>query len=138
MAASLFTCALLIPSLFTPYVTASYSHDHARLNQTDREVGNEEVQVKSTGNMSEGIHVSKALTPHAISSASTQGQGDYSRLSALTAATGGTPGRQSDARDFDLVDLMRLFPEGQIPSDTSDLQYGLITFGAVSDIRVLL
>ncbi|KAJ4094417.1 hypothetical protein NW760_012753 [Fusarium oxysporum] len=133
MAVSLFTCALLIPSLFTPYVTASYSHHHERLNQTDREIGNEEVQVNSTGNMSEGIHVPVALTPHATSSASTQGLGDYSRLSALTAATGGTPAGQSDGRDFDLVDLTRLFPEWHIPSDTSDLQYGLITFGGGSD-----
>ncbi|KAJ9426061.1 hypothetical protein FOXG_07418 [Fusarium oxysporum f. sp. lycopersici 4287] len=133
MAVSLFTCALLIPSLFTPYVTASYSHHHERLNQTHREIGNEGVQVNSTGNMSEGIHVPVALTAHATSSASTQGLGDYSRPSALTAATGGTPAGQSDGRDFDLVDLTRLFPEGHIPSDTSDLQYGLITFGAGSE-----
>ncbi|EWZ93951.1 hypothetical protein FOWG_06589 [Fusarium oxysporum f. sp. lycopersici MN25] len=83
--------------------------------------------------MSEGIHVPVALTPHSTSSASTQGLGDYSRLSALTAATGGTPAGQSDGRDFDLLDLTRLFPEGHIPSDTSDLQYGLITFGGGSD-----
>ncbi|KAG7417481.1 hypothetical protein Forpe1208_v005351 [Fusarium oxysporum f. sp. rapae] len=186
MTVSLFTCALLIPSLFTPYVTASYSHHHVRLNQTDREVGNEGLQLKSTGNMAEGIHIPEALAPRATSSASTQGQGDYacgpgkpcsneaccgpdgwcgyepkycgkgcqpncdakanisglmvsaidhddSRLSALTAATGGTPRRQSDGRDSDLVDLKRLFPEGHIPSDTSDLQYGLITFGAGSE-----
>ncbi|KAJ4124777.1 hypothetical protein NW765_014305 [Fusarium oxysporum] len=133
MAVSLFTCALLIPSLFTPYVTASYSHHHERRNQTHREIGNEGVQVNSTGNMSEGIHVPVALTPHSTSSASTQGLGDYSRLSALTAATGGTPAGQSDGRDFDLLDLTRLFPEGHIPSDTSDLQYGLITFGGGSD-----
>ncbi|KAL5608620.1 hypothetical protein FOVSG1_003301 [Fusarium oxysporum f. sp. vasinfectum] len=132
MAVPLFTCALLIPSLFTSYVTASYSHHHARLNQTDREVGNEDLQVKSTGNMSEGIHVPEALAPHGTSSASTQGQGDYSRLSTLTAATGGTPRRQSGGPDFDLVDLKTLFPEGHIPSNTSDLQYGLITVGAGS------
>ncbi|EXL68538.1 hypothetical protein FOPG_15425 [Fusarium oxysporum f. sp. conglutinans race 2 54008] len=94
MVVSIFTSALLIPSLFKPYVTASYSHHHARPNQTDRDVGNEDLQVKSTGNMSDG-------------------------------------------RDFDLADLKRFFPEKHMPSDTSDPQYGLITFGASSESGVV-
>ncbi|KAF5668287.1 hypothetical protein FDENT_11903 [Fusarium denticulatum] len=48
---------------------------------------------------------------------------------ALTAATGGTPRGQFDGRDFDPVHLKTLFPEGHIPSDTSDLQYGIILVG---------
>ncbi|KAF9760750.1 hypothetical protein IL306_004143 [Fusarium sp. DS 682] len=90
----LFTCALLIPCLFTPHVTASYLHHHARLNETDRDVGNEDLQVKSTENMSGG-------------------------------------------RDFDLADLKRLFHEEHMPSDTSDPQYGLITFGVSSKSSVV-
>ncbi|KAM0384982.1 hypothetical protein ACHAQC_011832 [Fusarium culmorum] len=58
---------------------------------------------------------------------------DDSTLSALTAVTGGTPRRHSSGGDFDLVDLKRLFPKEDIPSDTSDPQYGLITFGAGSE-----
>ncbi|SCV58358.1 uncharacterized protein FFB14_15595 [Fusarium fujikuroi] len=52
--------------------------------------------------------------------------------SALAAAIGSTPRKQSDSRDFDPVYLKALFPEGHISSDTSDLQYGLITVGADS------
>ncbi|KAF5624294.1 hypothetical protein F25303_11543 [Fusarium sp. NRRL 25303] len=52
--------------------------------------------------------------------------------SALAAAIGSTPRRQSDSRDFDSVYLKALFPEEHISSDTSDLHYGLITVGADS------
>ncbi|KAM0407375.1 hypothetical protein ACHAPD_012291 [Fusarium lateritium] len=58
---------------------------------------------------------------------------DDSTLSALTAVTGSTPRRHSSGGDFNLVDLKRLFPKEDIPSDTSDPQYGLITFGAGSE-----
>ncbi|KAF4414954.1 glycoside hydrolase family 18 [Fusarium acutatum] len=114
---SLFTCALLIPSLLIPYVTASYPSHHPHLDQTDREVGNEDVQGKSKGYLSEGIHVPESLAPHEVSSAPTQG---------------GTPRKDPEHSDFDLVDLARLFPEGHMPLDSSDLQYGLTTLGSGS------
>jgi chitinase len=68
---SLFTCALLIPFLFTPYATASHSHHHAHLHRKARDVET------SMGSIAEGIHIPAALAPRATSSASTQGQGDY-------------------------------------------------------------
>jgi hypothetical protein len=54
---------------------------------------------------------------------------DDSKLSALAAVTGGKPRKHSSGGDFELINLTRLFPKEDIPSDTSDLQYGLITFG---------
>ncbi|PNP61480.1 hypothetical protein FNYG_13767 [Fusarium nygamai] len=51
---------------------------------------------------------------------------------ALTGAIGGALRTQSDSRELDPVDLKALFPEGRIPSDTSDLQYGITTVGAGS------
>ncbi|KAF5632041.1 hypothetical protein F52700_6559 [Fusarium sp. NRRL 52700] len=45
-------------------------------------------------------------------------------VSALTAST--------DGRGLDPAKLKTLFPEGRIPSETSDLQYGIITVGADS------
>ncbi|KAF4960821.1 hypothetical protein FGADI_654 [Fusarium gaditjirri] len=118
IAMSLFTCALLIPSLFTPHATAFSLRHHARLNRTDLEIGNEGLKAKSTGYMAERIHNPEALAPRETSSDSTQGD---------------TPRKHSDGHDFDLIDLRTLFPEGHIPSNTSDLQYGLITFGAGSE-----
>ncbi|KAG5794556.1 hypothetical protein H9Q69_006372 [Fusarium xylarioides] len=117
MVVSLFKCALLIPSLLASCVTASYLPHHADLNQTDGEAGNEDVQGKSKGYMLEGIHVPEAFAPHGASSSS---------------IPGGTPRNHSDAHDFDIVDLISLFPEGRIPSNSSDLKYGLITLGADS------
>lgn len=119
---SLFKCALLIPSLLTPYVTASYLPHHLHPNQTDREVGSEDVQGESKGYMSEGILVPEAFAPYGASSSSTRGS---------------TPGKHSDAHNFDLVDLARLFPEGHIPSNSSGLQYGIITLGADSNSGVV-
>ncbi|RBQ69334.1 hypothetical protein FVER14953_04351 [Fusarium verticillioides] len=46
---------------------------------------------------------------------------------AFATGIGATTREQSDS-----VNLKTLFPEGHIPSDTSDLQYGLITVGADS------
>ncbi|KAF5559134.1 hypothetical protein FPHYL_7172 [Fusarium phyllophilum] len=52
--------------------------------------------------------------------------------SALAIGTGGTSNRQPGGREFDPVDLKTLFSEGHIASDTSDLQYGLVTVGSDS------
>ncbi|KAG5764748.1 hypothetical protein H9Q72_007164 [Fusarium xylarioides] len=114
---SFLTCALLIPSFLTPYVTASYPPHHAHLNQTDGEVGDEDLQGNFTGYMSEVIHVPEAVAHHGASSTSEQD---------------GTPANHSEVDNFDLVDLNRLFPEGHIPSNSSNIQYGLITLGAGS------
>ncbi|KAF5591707.1 hypothetical protein FPCIR_5987 [Fusarium pseudocircinatum] len=51
---------------------------------------------------------------------------------ALSDAIGGGLRTQSDSLELDPVDLKALFPEGHISSDTSDLQYGIVTVGADS------
>jgi len=111
---SLYQCALLIPSLLTPFVTASYVPHHLHPNQTGREVGSKDVQGKSKGYMSEGIQVPEAFAPHGA---------------AGSPLWNSTPRNHSDAHNFELVDLSSLFPEGHIPSNSSNLQYGIITLG---------
>ncbi|KAF5594009.1 uncharacterized protein FSUBG_9582 [Fusarium subglutinans] len=110
---SLFRCALLIPSLLTPWVTASSPAHHAPLNQADRGVGNEDLHVKSIGYMSEETQASAALSLPVTSTASTHG---------------GTTKKDIDYTDFD-VDVKSLFPEGHILSNSSNLQYGLTALG---------
>ncbi|UPK93022.1 hypothetical protein LCI18_003957 [Fusarium solani-melongenae] len=58
---------------------------------------------------------------------------DDGNLSALRAVTGGTPPRRSSRSSFDLVDLKRIFPKEYIPANTSDPEYGIITFGSGSN-----
>ncbi|RSL67275.1 hypothetical protein CEP53_003068 [Fusarium sp. AF-6] len=58
---------------------------------------------------------------------------DDSNLSALSAVTGGTPRKRPSSSSFDLVDLKRIFPKEYIPANTSDPEYGLITFGSGSN-----
>ncbi|RBR14417.1 hypothetical protein FVER53590_04351 [Fusarium verticillioides] len=114
---SLFTCALLILTLLTPYVTATYLTHHAQLNQTDLEAGDVDVPGPSTRYMPEGIYVPEVLASYGASS---------------TSSDGDTPGNRSNIHDLDLLNLNSLFPEGHIPSNSSGLQYGLITLGAGS------
>ncbi|KAH7227281.1 hypothetical protein B0J15DRAFT_556340 [Fusarium solani] len=58
---------------------------------------------------------------------------DDGKLSALGAVTGGTPPRRSSHSSFDLVDLKRIFPKEYIPANTSNPEYGIITFGSGSN-----
>ncbi|KAM0546636.1 hypothetical protein ACHAPJ_010774 [Fusarium lateritium] len=57
---------------------------------------------------------------------------DDDNLSALSAVTADAV-RNRSSIPFDLVDLNNLFPKNIIPADTSDPNYGIITFGAGSE-----